>query len=439
VEGSFDDHFLSVPASVLCAAMMEHQRYFPVRDADGRLLPRFVAVTNRTPEQEDVVRKGNERVLLARLEDAKFFWEEDREQSLDDLVPRLKDVVFLGGLGDNLQRTERLVELAGRIAESMGGRASVEHVQRAARLCKADLLTGLVGEFPSLQGTVGCELALAHGEPGPVARAIAEHYRPTGAEDDVPASPEGSALAIADKLDVILGCFSLGLLPTGSQDPYALRRSALGVLLIIERNELGLRLDDMVDAAREVLRARGVECSRDAAEKALDFFRDRLYHAAIDRGFRHDFVRAVLAAGFDDITGFWARLRALSECSQRAWWPGLVELVDRTYRIQRDLDDIAPIREDLLQETLEKDLASAYGAHREGIARLLDGAEYVAGAELYAEVFAQLVHDFFEDVFVNVEDQAVRLNRKSLCGWVYRLFAGRFADLYLIETADGGA
>jgi len=435
VEGSFDEHFLDVPAPVLVAAMVEHQRYFPVRDAGGRLMPRFITVSNRTARQDELVRRGNERVLLARLDDAKFFWDQDRRRGLEALVPRLAGVVFLGGLGNNLQRTERLVELAGRIAEAAGFHGSIGHIQRAARLCKADLLTGLVTEFPILQGVVGRELARVTGEAAPVAEAIAEHYLPAGADDALPATPEGTILALADKLDAIVGCFSLGLLPSGSQDPYALRRNALGILLIIEGKALDLRLGDLIQMAREVARRHGIQCDDEAAAKIKEFFRDRLYHAAMDKGFRHDFVRAVLSAGCDDMVDFWARLSALADCAGRIWWPSLVELVDRTYRIQRDADRIEPVREDILQEPLELELAAALRQHHDAIADAFQRGDYVEGAELYCSVFAQLVHDFFEQVFVNVEDQAVRLNRKSLCAHIYRLFAGRFADLYVIETA----
>jgi len=436
VEGRFNDHFLEVPASVLCAAMKEHQRYFPVRDAEGRLVARFVTVSNRPPEHDDIVREGNERVLGARLGDARFFWQEDGRRRLEDLVPRLAEVVFLGGLGDNLQRTERLVELAGGIARKMGPGVSVEHVERAAHLCKADLLTGLVGEFPSLQGVVGGEMARAGGEPDAVADAMAEHYLPAGAGDALPRRPEAAALALADKLDVIVACFSQGLLPSGSQDPYALRRNALGILLIIEKVGLDLHLGELVGMARATLRRHGIECDEEAAARIREFFRDRLYHAAIERGFRHDFVRAVQAPGTDDVRKFWCRLAALAECAEQPWWPQLVEVVDRTYRIQRDVERIVPVRDDLLPEPVEKELARALDENQDAIARLFKDGEYASAAEMYCYSFASLVHEFFEDVFVNVEDDELRLNRKSLLGWVYQLFAKSFADLYLIETTD---
>jgi glycyl-tRNA synthetase beta chain len=268
-----------------------------------------------------------------------------------------------------------------------------------------------------------------------VATAIAEHYLPSGADDELPATPAGAALALADRLDVIVGCFSIGLLPSGSQDPYALRRNALGVLLIIERQALELRLDWLVGAAREVAQGGGIACGEETVEQVLEFFRDRLYHAAMERGSPHDFVRAVLAAGCEDVGDFWRRLDALAECAERPWWPALVELVDRTYRIQRDLEEPAGVNEDLLSEPLERQLAAALVEHRDQVTALFDEGDYVAAAERYQDAFARLVHDFFEDVFVNVEEEAVRVNRKSLCGHVFRLFADRFANLYLIETA----
>ena len=435
VEGSFDENFLELPPPVIIAAMKEHQRYFPVRDENGALAARFVTVSNRTEEQSDLVREGNERVLRARLEDARFYWERDSRRELDDLVPQLEDVVFLAGLGDNLQRTERLEELSARIGADIPD-CSEERVRRAAHLCKADLLTGLVGEFPGLQGVVGRELALHHGEPSEVAVAIAEHYLPAGADSELPETPEGVALALADRLDVILGCFSLGLLPKGSQDPYALRRNALGILLIIEERGLDLHLGDLLEEGREVAAGQTIECDDETLAQIREFFRDRLYHAALERGYRHDYVRAVLAAGFDDVRDFWARLAALEECSGREWWSALVELVDRTYRIQRDVEELPPVDESLLTEPLEVQLGAALVEHRGEIEELFEDGDYVGAAERYTSALGELVHDFFEEVFVNVDDEAVRRNRKALCGHVYRLFADRFADLYLIETAE---
>lgn len=452
VEGRFDEQLLHLPECVLVAAMTEHQRYFPVRDAEGRLQARFICVSNRSAASEAAVREGNERVLKARLEDARFFWQEDRRTPLGERVPLLEHVVYLGGLGNNLQRTERLQGLTGGIARQMGlTDEQVEQAGRAAYLCKADLLTGLVGEFPGLQGVVGRELALADGEQAPVADAIAEHYRPAGADDELPSGPVSVALALADKLDVIAGCFALGLLPSGSQDPYALRRNALGILLILEKKGLDLDLRELERMAAEALAAQAEELKFEdfkvPSAEVREFFRDRLYHAAVDRGFAHDLIRATLAVGFDgeapdakancNVRDFWKRLAALRECSERDWWPALVELVDRTFRIQRDVRGGADVREELLKEPEENELWLAYQGCRDEVAALFGREQYVEAAERYCTELARKVHVFFDRVFVNVEDAPLRNNRKSLCGLIYRLFAERFADLYLIETTGG--
>ncbi|NLW50046.1 MAG: glycine--tRNA ligase subunit beta [Candidatus Brocadiaceae bacterium] len=436
VEGSFDDAFLAVPAPVLVAAMKGHQYDFPVWGADGRLRPRFVAVSDRTEEHDDLVRAGNERVLRARLDDARFFWEHDRGRPLDELVPRLEGVVFLGGLGTNLQRTERLAGLSVRIAQHPGGGAPVEHVQRAARLCKADLLTGLVGEFPALQGVVGGEIARVQGEPEPVARAVAEHYRPAGPDDALPETPAGRVLALADKLDVIVGCFAIGLLPSGSQDPYGLRRGALGILRILER-DVAVPYEALLRMAVETYREHGVETSEEARAALVAFVLERLEQLARDRGFRHDFVAAVRASGWRRVDDFWRRLEALVECATRPWWPELVELVDRTHRITSDDGDGAELREDLLSEPLERQLAAALAEHAGGIRERFAAGDYVGGAEAGCAAFARLVHEFFDQVFINVEDRAVRANRKALCRRVCTLFSHNLANLYWIQTTEG--
>lgn len=436
VEGSFDEGFLSVPAPVLVAAMKGHQYDFPVWGADGRLLPRFVAVSDRTDEHDDLVREGNERVLRARLADARFFWEHDSRRPLDELVPRLEGVVFLGGLGTNLERTERLVALAGRIAEQVGDAVNAEHVCRAARLCKADLLTGLVGEFPSLQGVVGGEIARAHGEPDAVAAAVAEHYRPAGADDALPETPEGSVLALADKLDVIVGCFAIGLLPSGSQDPYALRRNALGILRILEQAAFAVPYRELFEMAIATYEESGVQVPDETRGQLETFIRERLEPLARERGFRHDFVAAVYASDWRCVDDFWRRLGALVECSKRPWWPELVELVDRTHRITLAGDCAERVRPELLSEPLETQLAAALDEHGDAMRERFGQGDYVGAAEAYCSAFARLVHEFFEEVFVNVEDQDVRANRKALCRQVCTLFTNNLGNLYWIQDTE---
>ncbi len=456
--GEFDPEFLSAPDCVLVAAMTGHQRYFPVRDPGGRLLNRFVVVSNRTHQQADTVRAGNERVLGARLADARFFWDEDRKIPLKERVESLKDVVYLGGLGNNLHRTRRLEVLADRIAEAMGLDDECRaHVREAASICKADLPTGLVGEFPSLQGLVGRELALHEQRPAPVACAVGEHYMPASADGALPDSGAGVALSLADKADAVVCCYALGYTADGSQDPYAMRRNAIGILKIIEGKGLDIALDVLLELAGDTLRSQADELGREGLDIELDaalgFFRDRLYHEALDRGYRHDMTRAVLSVGFDraaedarlnsNVRLFWKRLEGLVECARAPWWADLVEVVDRTYRIQKDIGEggSEPVdawiagAESILEEEAEKALLVLLNRHGEDIRTIFREGDYRRAAERYCEVFAAPVHRFFDEVFVNVDDEALRLRRKELCGYIDRLFAGYLADLYLIESA----
>ena len=439
VEGTFNAGFLNLPDCALTAAMVEHQRYFPVRGDDGKLEPRFIFVMNRGPKQQETVREGNERVLTARLEDARFYWQQDRDVPLEKRVEDLEGVVFLGDLGNNLQRTRRLEKISESIADLLGlTDQQVGRCVRAALLCKADLLTGLVGEFPGLQGVVGGELARYQGEDEKVATAIAQHYRPAGTDDKLPETPEATVLSIADKLDVIAGCFSLDMEPTGSKDPYALRRNSQAILVMIEKKGLDVRLGKLLSLARDAYSDSRVECDKDTVRDIYRFFGERLYYMAVDRGHQHDFVRAVISRGFNNVRNFWARLSALQKCSKQDWWPDLVELVDRTYRIQKDTEDLPALNEDLLDESHEVELAKALKSVREDVQTAFEQEDYVRGAKLYAEALAEPVHEFFEEVFVNVDDKAVQLNRKRLCADIYHLFAASFADLYRIETAEEG-
>ena len=439
VEGKFNEGFLNLPDPALTAAMVEHQRYFPVRGDDGKLEPRFIFVMNRGPEQQETVREGNERVLTARLEDARFYWHQDRDVPLEKRVEELEGVVFLGDLGNNLQRTRRLENLSEGIADLLGlSDQRVGKCVRAALLCKTDLLTGLVGEFPSLQGVIGGELARYQGEDDQVATAIAQHYRPAGTDDELPETPEATVLSIADKLDVIAGCFALDMEPTGSKDPYALRRNSQAILLMVEQKGLDLKLRKLLSLARDAYSDSRVECDKDTVRNIYRFLGERLYYMAVDRGYRHDYVKAVISRGFNNVRNFWVRLQALQECSQQPWWPELVELVDRTYRIQKDADDLPELNEDLLEESHEVELAGALESVRDDVQTAFEEEDYVRGAKTYSDALAEPVHEFFEEVFVNVDDKAVQLNRKRLCADIYNLFAASFADLYRIETAEEG-
>ncbi|MFN3466104.1 MAG: glycine--tRNA ligase subunit beta [Candidatus Brocadiales bacterium] len=435
VECTFPEEFLKVPQEVVETVMKEHQRYFPVEDARGRLLPRFVVVTNRGPQEAASCKEGNERVLKARLSDAKFFWEEDRKVSLWKRLEGLKEVVFHEKLGSYQERVERIDRLSGYLALRMGlGSGERELLHRAARLCKADLLTQMVGEFPKLQGVMGYHYAREEGEKEEVAIAILEHYLPRFAGDRLPETQLGTLLSLADKFDALCGCFSIGLVPTGSQDPYALRRQAQGIIRILEDKNLNLSLRDSLEAALENFPGKGT-----TLQELLEFFKDRLYQTFLEKGRRYDIINAVLAAGFDNVADFSRRLGVISRLSQTDRWQGLVTVVERTFNIGKKAMATGEVEEKLLQEKEERQLWELYQRHRDKILSLIDKKQYEEASMEYCDSFAQAVHAFFDKVFVNVEDQRLRNNRLLLLKGINELYSMRIADLaQIVPPGDGG-
>ncbi len=428
VEGSFPEHYLEVPAEVVEAAMMEHQRYFPVRDVSGKLLNRFITVSNRPAKYAETIKEGNERVLNARLSDAQFFLREDRKNPLEAFVPKLAGVTFQDKLGSYADRSRRIGELGLFIADALGADAAAKkRVARAAELCKADLVTQMVFEFTSLQGVVGREYAKADGEDPEVAEAIAEHYRPRSVKDDIPATTTGRILALADKFDALAGCFAAGLAPTGNQDPYALRRQTVGIIRIIVTSEFVLSLKDVLAKAKSLLPANLPDLAK-AEESVLAFVQDRLYYYYLDR-YTHDIIRAALKPSFDDLLDLSRRLESLDELAGTHDWHKLVTAVERTHNITRDFTATGDVDEIYLSAPEERELYRLYKANREAITRLIDERRYNEVCRLYEQTFTVPLHVFFEKVFVNVEDPAVRTNRLTLLKSINRLFADRVADL----------
>ena len=436
VEGSFPERYLQVPSEVVQAAMMEHQRYFPVRDAGGKLINRFITVCNRPEEYAEGIREGNERVLNARLSDAEFFWREDRKFRLESFTGQLAGVTFQEKLGSYADRVRRLGGLGRFIANELACPEDVvRNVERAALLSKADLVTRMVGEFPSLQGIIGREYALADGETPEVARAIAEHYQPRSARDALPQTSVGRILALSDKIDSITGCFAAGLAPTGSQDPYALRRQTAGVIRIIVSGELVLSLGRCIAKAKELLPP-GLPHAERVEQEVLAFFEDRLYYHFLEGGSSHDLIRAVLKPGFDDVLDLSRRLRSLEELSGTHDWHKLVTAVERTHNITRDFIPTRDVDESLLTEPEEVSLFRRYLENRDTIVGLVNEHRYSEVCRLYESTFAVPLHVFFEKVFVNVEDERMRTNRLTLLKQINRIFADRVADLsqILIEA-----
>jgi len=431
--GRFDPAFLELPPEVVVTAMTEHQRYFPVW-ADDRLQPEFVVVSDRGPNPSPAVARGNERVLLARLADARFFYETDRKIRLEDRVDRLAGVQFLTGMGSYLDKSRRLEELCSFLAITLGfGTETAKHARRAARLCKADLLTEMVGEFPALQGVMGRVYALGDGEASEVAMAIEEHYLPRAARDRLPTSPAGLTLSLAEKLDNVTACAALDLMPTGSADPYAVRRQSQAILRIVADRRSCTSLSSLFRAAQALLpepyRSKG-----DVLPRLTEFMKGRLFALALDEGAPHDLVRAALAAGWDDVPDFLERLGVLRRLSVDPVWPRLVEAVERTCNISRGAPSDAAPDPRLYSETLEKRLGDLYARHGAEIRSLVEARDYEGASRRYVEVFADPLHEFFATVYVNVPDAAVRANRLALLRAINRLYSERVADLSEIVT-----
>lgn len=290
--------------------MKEHQRYFPVADDHGQLLPHFVCISNIQPKNREVVVKGNEKVLKARLSDAVFFFEDDLKISLDKRVEQLKKVVFQAKLGTSYEKVMRFKQLALWIMERIDPGLR-EVVERAAHLCKADLVTGMVGEFPKLQGIVGREYARISKERPEVAEAIYEHYLPGFAGDRLPSSPVGDIVSIADKMDTIVGCFGVGLVPTGTADPFGLRRQALGIIRIILEKKYPISLKGLVEESEKQLKEKMERPAEQVKEEILDFFRVRYQNFLLDKDYPFDVTDAVLTISFDELLDVQGRIDAL--------------------------------------------------------------------------------------------------------------------------------
>jgi glycyl-tRNA synthetase beta chain len=431
--GRIDPEFMAVPAEVLVTSMRAHQKYFACRDAEGRLAPNFLLVANmRTRDGGAAIVAGNERVLRARLSDARFFWDQDRKTPLGARVPKLAERVFHAKLGSVLDKAGRMIRLVDEIAPHVPA-SDAAKARRAAELAKADLSTGMVGEFPELQGVMGRYYARHDGEPAEVADAIAEHYSPLGPNDRCPTAPVSVTVALADKIDTLAGFFSIGETPTGSRDPFALRRAALGVIRLILENRLRLPLGAMFGKAAAI-----GQWAKNPADELMEFFADRLKVHLRERGVRHDLVSAVFAVGHDDdLVRLLARVDALASFLAGEDGANLLTAYRRAaniVRIEERKDDArytGPPDERLYAQGEEQRLAAALG-EAEGRARGALAREDFAAAMAALAALRAPVDEFFTHVTVNSEDRAQRANRLRLLAQI-RDTLNAVADFSLIE------
>ncbi len=416
----FEDKYLELPKELLVTTMRVHQRYFPVEDGQGGLKPRFITVSNVPADGESRIKRGNERVLRARLEDARFFYEEDRKRPLEDYVEKLRGVVFQKYLGTSYEKVERFCALAKKIAERAAPE-SAENVARAARLCKADLETQMVYEFPELQGIMGGYYAERSGENPEIALAIKEHYRPAFAGDDVPSNAAGACVALADKLDTILGVIGVGLIPSGSEDPYALRRHALGVIEIILERGWSLSLDELIDCELDQLEGKLRLTREETREHALDLFRQRFKSRFTALGFAYDVIDAVLATGIDSFTDAAKKVEALSELKKQEWFEPLATAFRRVVSILNEEAE-GEVDPNGFQDPAEQALYEHYLKISAPVARHIGEKEFPQALAKIVEIKPS-VDAFFDKVMVMVEDEALRKNRLHLLFHISRLFA----------------
>lgn len=430
--GKFDEKYLALPAEAVITPMRDHQRYFPVLK-DGQLLPLFITIRNGGKEHLETVQHGNERVLRARLEDAQFFFDEDRKKTLEQHGEKLKTVVFQDGLGTIYDKALRLEVLAGYIADAIGANEQdKKDAVRAAKLAKADLVTGMVTEFTELQGVMGREYALLDGETKAVAQAIDEHYMPRFAGDSQPASVAGRIVSLADKIDTIVGTFSRGLIPTGSQDPFALRRQALGIVNMLKEAQYHISLSQLVAKAMELLKIADAGQQAKLQNDVADFMKLRLKNVLADADIRYDVVEAVFVT-VDDIYGVFLRAQAVNEAVKQDMEKTIQAFV-RTGNIARKAEDVqAAVEAGLLAEQVEKDLCKAYEAASDKAEKEIAAQDY-AGAIATLSQLAAPIDAFFDGVMVMDKDEKIKNNRLGLLKLVDNLIC-QVADFSKIVLA----
>ncbi|WP_414041980.1 glycine--tRNA ligase subunit beta [Acidithiobacillus sp. M4-SHS-6] len=430
--GSFAEDYLRIPEEVLITVMMQHQRYVPLRGENGQLLAQYLFAANLQSQDAQAVIHGNNRVLRARLADAAFFWDQDRQKSLAERRPELQHVLFQEGLGSIYDKTLRLQKLVRALSPLC--QASANDLERAAALCKSDLLSGVVGEFPELQGIMGGHYARHDGEKPDVAAAIAQHYLPNGREDDTPQSRAGQCLAIADKLDTLCGFFAIGQVPSGDRDPFALRRAALGVLRIILDAGLTLHLDAAVALTLEALDRNIVKDPTALSIAVLDFFQDRMRVYFKEEGFRGDQINAVLSRQPHQVLDARQRLEALATFfAEHPSAEALAALIKRINNLLRKehrevTGEPDPQR---FEEPAERQLWAHWQAMAESVHTHLRQGQYASALDLLAGLRPS-VDQFFDQVMVMAENPEIRQNRLALLSRLQDSFLG-IADFAQIQ------
>ena len=411
--GNFEDKYLKLPPETVITPMREHQRYFPVKAADGSLMPMFITVRNGGKEHLEIVQHGNERVLRARLADAQFFFEEDCKVKLIDRLEKLKTIVFQEGLGTIYDKAERLAKLSAFLVKHTGAdQSALVTIERGAKLAKTDLVTGMVCEFTELQGIMGREYALLNGETKEVAQAIYEHYLPRFAGDELPASVAGQFISIADKIDNIVATFSRGLIPTGSQDPYALRRQALGIVNILIDGKYDVSLAGLVEETMNLLSIADIEKRDKLIADVQEFFRLRIKNVLTDENIRYDIIDAVLATGMDNIYDVYLKAIAVTAEIEKRDMTKAIQAFVRVGNLAKKAE-AAIVKAELFITDEEKNLYQAYVSVNSAVESLIEGKDYAGAIDAMMDLI-EPIDNFFDNVMVMDKEEAIKTNRLAL-------------------------
>ena len=431
--GDFDKRFLAIPKDVLAASMSKHQRIFTLSKG-GKLVNKFIAVLDSKGRDIAKMKKIYANILEARLKDSLFFYNEDMEKPLSDQVDKLKDLIFQKDLGNMFEKIKRLEELSLFISKKLNLDArKIEDIKKAAYLSKADLLTQMVGEFPSLQGVMGMEYALKSGEKESVAIAIKEHYLPKGLDDNLPETIEGAVLAISDRIDNITGLLGSGIEPKGSFDPFGIRRNSQGLIQIINHKSLRLELSSVIKKAIELYGPRLKILPEELEKKVINYIKERLESLAPDTR-PMELKQAVLKSDCDDIVGVFKRVKDLSEISSEKYFLKAAKVCERTSNILKGAkgEKIGEVNESLLVEDLEIKVWKALSANSLAIKNLIKEEKYKEATRVYGEAFFEALHKFFDNVLVNAEDVSLRQNRLAMMQAVNKLYTNDVADLAML-------
>ena len=431
--GRFEEKYLALPREILITSMRNNQKYFVFEDDGGNLFPGFAFVSNMIVPDDQVVVTGNERVIRARLSDAEFYYQDDLKQPLFDRAQALKNVLFQADLGTYWEKVERMAEIGAYLA-SVGFPAKGEDCRRGAILSKADLTTGVVKEFPELQGVMGRDYARKTGEKEETAQAVYEHYLPKGMSDELPGSDVGAAVAVADKIDMVCGCFGVGLIPTGTADPYGLRRQTLGLLSILEAKGLRIPLEGLVDRSLATLGGKLKSPAAEVKRKVMEFIHGRLCNLWTSQGTPGDLVEAVLSAGLTDMVDMRSKLSALVTFRQEAAFEPLAEVFKRAINITKGYGGPLDVSETLFEHEEERALQKAVGEVSERVHSAARNGRY---SEAFREMarLQPLVSAFFEKVLVMAKEERVKNNRLALLKGLSNLFAS-VADVSRITVGQ---